>query len=50
MSEEEVKFASREINGFIASKCFMAQGTARREDFIMQNCSVMKQMSFLQYT
>jgi hypothetical protein len=29
ISEEDVKLSSREINGFIASKCFMTPGTAK---------------------
>jgi hypothetical protein len=29
MSEEEVNISRREINGFIVSKRFMAQGTAK---------------------
>jgi hypothetical protein len=29
MSEEDVKVARREIDDFIVSKCFMAQGTVK---------------------
>jgi hypothetical protein len=52
--EEDIKLESREINGFIVSKCFMAQETAKmsrvtsRRDIIMHNCSVKKRMSFMQ--
>jgi hypothetical protein len=55
ISEEGVKLESREINGFISSKCFMTPEAAKmsrvtsRKDIITQNCSVKKRMSFLQY-
>jgi hypothetical protein len=54
---EDVKVSRREINGFIDSKCFMAQGTVKicqvlqgGKDSVMQNCSVKKWMPFLHYT
>jgi hypothetical protein len=51
MSDEDVKVAWIEIYGFIASKCFMVQRTAKdvssitsRKDFIMQNCFVKQRL------
>jgi hypothetical protein len=56
ISVGRVTFASRELNGFYFFPIFYGNRDCKskssitsRKDFSMQNCSVKKQMSFLQY-